>query len=370
MPRRRQGTEQGGRVVTEGDRKRVRAGIAADASGAPAGAVLPAVFRLLRSVGSLLAAALGAVGLCLFLMKAIAGGPFRSEQLSDPVLLANLDAAFGLATPWWQQWVQWCAGAVQGSLGTSFQHRGVEVTTLLASAWPVSVLLGAFALALGLALAVPSGVLVARARFGAAGRRSLASWWPTSLAFGAFCLEALMGALLCIPTYVSAPLMLVAAAGLTELPPVASAGDGVLRFTQAALVLAMPVAAVAYRWILLGLAEAASAPWWTAIRARRLSERRRWWRYALASVWPLLAGRLAPLAAELLLGSLAVELVFGLPGLGQLLGAAALHRDTPVLLGAVACSVVTVRGAQALADAWTVGWTALSLPTRNAGGPA
>ena len=63
---------------------------------------------------------------------------------------------------------------------------------------------------------------------------------------------------------------------------------------------------------------------------------------------------MTPLAGDVLTGAMAVETVFALPGLGQVLASAARHRDTPVLLGAIVCVVVTVMAVQLLADVLSV----------------
>lgn len=288
-----------------------------------------------RRVAIIPLAVFAASGVCFLCLHWIPGGAFLGDRLSDPVLRQNLAAAFGLDRPWWAQWGGWCLAALQGSLGESFQHRGVPVASLLSEAWPASLALGTGALLLGLALALPGALVVVRH---SATRRARA-------------VEGVADALLCLPTFVTAPLLLVASVTLPPLALADSAHPEWLAPILAVVALALPVAATAFRWLRVGLEEALGARWWPMVRTRPLSDRRRWWRYALRSSLPTLAGRMAPLTADLLTGALAVEVVFGLPGLGQLLASAALHRDAPVLLAAVSAAVVTVMTVQLVADA-------------------
>lgn len=289
---------------------------------------------LLRRLAAIPLTVLAATGLCFLLLHWIPGGPFSGEQLADPVLRQNLETAYGLGRPWWEQWFDWCVGASQGFLGQSFQHRGVAVSGLVGDAWPASLRLGGFAVALGLFMALPSAIHAVR--------YPLAPFARVAVVFA--------DALLCLPTFVTAPLLLavfsgVPGSGLDEV-------GGTTSFFLGGISLALPVGAIAFRWARVGLQEVCAARWWTAVAARPLRDTLRWWRYAMGYAWPGLAGRLSPVVADVLTGALAVEAVFGIPGLGGLLGTAALHRDAPVLLAAVSCSVITVMAVQTVLDSF------------------
>jgi len=278
--------------------------------------------------------AFAACGLCFLLWHLVPGSPFATEQLTDPVTRDHLAAAYGLDRPWWAQWFRWSQQVFSGSFGSSFQYRNLPVAALLAQAWPTSLLLGLLALVVGSAIAVPCAVCVVlkpKARV-------------------AVFLGVLMDSLLCVPTFVSAPLLLLLVAS-TPFNLLADPDAGrLVEYGLAVLSLSLPIAAVVFRWTCVALRAALGASWWPAIAARHLPEQRRWWRYALGSCVPQLTGSLAPLAADVLTGAMAVETVFALPGLGHLLASAARHRDTPVMLGAMVCVVATVMAVQLLAD--------------------
>ena len=282
--------------------------------------------------------AFAACGLCFWLLHVVPGSPFATEQLADPLAQQYLAEAYGLNQPWWRQWYHWSQQALHGSFGFSFQRRDLPVAALLAQAWPASLLLGALALLMGSLVALPSAIGVVR---NPGARRSAV-------------VSSVMDSLLCLPTFVSAPLLLLLLVS-SRWSVLANPTTGrLMEYALAVLALSLPVAAVVFRWTCVGLHSAVGAPWWPAVATRRLPEQRLWWRYAFGSCVPQLAGSLAPLAADVLTGAMAVETVFALPGLGQLLAGAARHRDTPVLLGAVVCVVVTVMVVQLLADLLSV----------------
>jgi len=278
--------------------------------------------------------AFAACGLCFLLLHVVPGSPFATEQLRDPLMQQHLAEAYGLDQPWWRQWYQWTQQVLNGSFGVSFERRDLPVAALMAQAWPTSLALGALALLVGTLIALPSAISVVRHP---AARPSVV-------------LRALMDGLLCVPTFVSAPLLLLLVASNSFGLLAAPLAGRVLEYGLAVLALSLPVTAVVFRWTCIALQGAVANPWWTAVAARHLPQRRLWWRYALGSCIPALTGSLAPLAADVLTGAMAVETVFGLPGLGQLLASAARHRDTPVLLGAVVCVVTTVMLVQLVAD--------------------
>ena len=276
------------------------------------------------------------------------GGPFVIEQGGGEAQRERLMHAFGLDRHWHEQWWQWVTSAASGQLGESWHHRGVAVWDLLAAGWAVSLQLGAVALLLGVVTGVPAAIAVVQD--GRAFVRRLA--------------DALVDVVLCLPGFLLVPLLFTLVHVWGALPLLgnvpASAGS---TLWLPVVALALPVAAGTMRWTLLGLDQASAAPWWRAVRARGISPRRLWWRYGLGVARPVVLAGLGPMAADLLAGAVAVETFTGLPGLGRRLAEAAVYRDVPLLLGAVACSLVTVMVVQALLDQWR--WR---LASRAAGG--
>ena len=285
--------------------------------------------------------------LCFLGLRLAPGGPFAMEQGMGAEQRERLVQAFGLDRRWDEQWWQWLSEAIHGNFGESWHHRGVAVHDLLASGWAVSLQLGASALLVGVACGLT--VAVAVMRDGRLVSRRLA--------------DITVDLLLCLPGFLLGPVLLVLAQVCGVLSSQRTEPDSIGPSSLLpGLALAVPVAAATVRWALLGLEQAREAPWWRAVQARGISERRLWWRYGMGAARPVLLAGLGPIAADLLAGAVAVETFTGLPGLGRRLAEAAIHRDVPLLLGAVACSLVTVMLVQTALDHWR--WR---LETRAAG---
>lgn len=271
--------------------------------------------RLLTAVPTLFVL----VALSFFLMHLAPGGPFDSERSLPPEIEARLAAEFHLDEPLWRQFGRYLGGLLHGDLGPSFQYEGQTVSGLIANGAPVSAAIGAAALL----LAVSGGIAIG----------AIAAMRPGSRLDRGLMLVALTG--LSIPSYVIAPLLiLIFALGLAWLP--AGGWDG--SFTAAllpSLALALPQLAAIARLTRGALAEALEAPWIRTARAKGLPERLIVLRHALKPALLPVLSYLGPAAAGLMTGSVVVEQVFGIPGIGRYFVQGALNRDYTLVLGVV-----------------------------------
>lgn len=258
--------------------------------------------------------------LAFFMMRAAPGGPFDRERSLPPQIETALRSEYQLDAPLWRQYLNYLAAVAQGDLGPSFQYEGYRVTELVAAGLPVSLALGAAALVVALLLGGAIGV--------ATGRR------PGSALDHVLSTIALLG--VSIPNYVIAPLLiLLFAIGLGWLP-----AGGWQRGTYADMVLpvialALPQVAYIARLLRGSLVETMAAPYIRTARARGLSERLLIWRHALRPALLPVISHLGPAAAGLMTGSVVVEQIFGVPGLGRYFVQAALNRDYTLVLGVV-----------------------------------
>lgn len=274
-----------------------------------------ALRRLLTAVPTLLVL----VALSFFLMHAAPGGPFDSERSLAPEIEARLAAEFHLDEPLWRQFARYLGGLLHGDLGPSFQYEGQTVSGLIASGAPVSAAVGAAALLLALGGGVAFG--------------AIAAMRPGSRLDRSLMLLALAG--LSVPSYVVAPLLiLIFALGLAWLP--AGGWDG--SFAAAVLpsiALALPQLAAIARLTRGALSEALDAPWIRTARAKGLPEHLIVLRHALKPALLPVLSYLGPAAAGLMTGSVVVEQVFGIPGIGRHFVQGALNRDYTLVLGVV-----------------------------------
>lgn len=280
------------------------------------------------------------VALSFLLTRLAPGGPFDEEQSLPPEIRANLEAAYGLDQPVHVQFGRYAAGLVHGDFGPSFKFRDFTVSELIASGLPVSLTLGAAALALALALGIPAGVWAALSRGRAADRLVMTF--------------AVAG--ISVPVFVIAPLLaLLFGVWLRWLPVAGWMPGRPSDLVLPVVTLALPVIAHLARLTRGSLLEILRAPWIRAARARGLSERAVIVRHALpASLLPVVS-YLGPAAAAVLAGSLVVETLFGLPGMGRHLVQGALNRDYTLVMGMVivyAALMIVLNLVADLAYAW------------------
>ncbi|MGH8198584.1 MAG: ABC transporter permease [Steroidobacteraceae bacterium] len=280
------------------------------------------------------------VALSFLLTRLAPGGPFDEEQSLPPEIRANLEAAYGLDQPVHVQFGRYAAGLVHGDFGPSFKFRDFTVSELIASGLPVSLTLGAAALALALVLGIPAGVWAALSRGRAADRLVMTF--------------AVAG--ISVPVFVIAPLLaLLFGVWLRWLPVAGWMPGRPSDLVLPVVTLALPVIAHLARLTRGSLLEILRAPWIRAARARGLSERAVIVRHALpASLLPVVS-YLGPAAAAVLAGSLVVETLFGLPGMGRHLVQGALNRDYTLVMGMVivyAALMIVLNLVADLAYAW------------------
>lgn len=289
--------------------------------------------HLMLRLLSTLATLFGLLVLCLALLRSVPGGPFDQEKLAPPEIQAALAARYRLDAPFGAQVSDYLAAALHGDLGPSFQYADYSVQELLAGAIPITLLLGALAAVLALALAVPLACLMATR----AGGLRLAS------------LAGLLA--LALPKFVLAPLLvLLFALGLRWFPAAGFAWDAPAGWVLPVLSLALPQAALLLRALAANLSAAVASAPCIAAQARGYSSARVVWRHALPLAAAQSLGFLGPVLVALLTGSAIVEMVFAIPGLGRTLVGAALNRDHTLLLGAVLCVALIVAVINLLVD--------------------
>lgn len=260
------------------------------------------------------------VALSFLLTRLAPGGPFDEEQALPPEIRANLEAAYGLDQPVLVQFGRYVSGLLHGDFGPSFKFRDFTVGELIADGLPVSLALGLTALALALAIGVPAGIWAALSRGRIADRLVMT--------------VAVAG--ISIPVFVVAPLLtLVFGIWLRWLPVAGWMPGRPADLVLPVVTLALPVVAYLARLTRGSLLEVLRATWVRAARARGLPERTVILRHALPAALLPVVSYLGPAAAAVLAGSLVVETLFGLPGMGRHLVQGALNRDYTLVMGMV-----------------------------------
>jgi len=258
------------------------------------------------------------VTVVFFMVRLAPGGPFDSMRRLPPEVEANLQAAYGLDKPLIVQYATYLSNLARGDLGPSFKQKDFTVGELVSRGLPISVALGAMALALALAIGLAVGLA--------------AGLTPGSL------LDAVLMGLsnlnIAIPAIVVAPIMvLVFAVFLSWFP--AGGADSAWHFVLPTIALALPYSAAIARLTRSSVAESRFEPHMATAVSKGLPRRRIVVRHLMPiAIIPVLS-YLGPAVAGLLTGSVVVEQVFDLPGIGRYFVQGAMNRDYTLVMGVV-----------------------------------
>lgn len=270
--------------------------------------------RLLAMVPTLLA-----VGtLTFFLMRAAPGGPFQSEREMPARAKQELMQRYGLDQPLHVQYLKFLQSAARFDLGPSYKNPDQSVREIVLEGFQVSVELGGWALLVAVLLGVPFGTLAALHQNRAIDHVSMGA--------------ALAG--VSVPNFVLGPILVyVFALTLGWFP----AALWVEPSSRVLPVLALCVAYVAYiaRLTRAGMLEVLRADYIRTARAKGLSERVVVMKHALKLGLMPVVSYLGPAAARIIMGSIVVEQVFAVPGLGRHLVQGAINRDYTLVMGVV-----------------------------------
>lgn len=259
------------------------------------------------------------VTLSFLLLRAAPGGPFDADRAVDETVRAAQERKFGLDLSIGEQYLRYLTDlCLRGDLGPSSQYPGLTVNEILAETLPPSLILGALALVLAVAIGVGAGVV-------------------SGLRKGS-CLDRLLTAVILVgvsvPNFVIGALLLaVFALSLGWFPAGGLSGPGSLLLP--AITLALPIAAVIARLTRTGLSETLAADYIRTARAKGLKEFRIVTVHGLRAALLPVVSFLGPASAAVLTGSVVIERIFALPGLGTHFVNGALNRDYSLILGVV-----------------------------------
>jgi len=258
------------------------------------------------------------ITLTFLLVRSAPGSPFASEKKIPKEIREQLEKEYDLNGPLWHQYAQYMWKVGHGDLSISTQYRNRTVNEIIAQTLPVSVTLGSMAYFLALLFGITCGGWAA-IRHNEWGDRSLM-------------LIALLG--ISIPTFVSAPVMVMIFAIKLHLLPVAGWGSPD-QIILPAICLSIPFAATIARLTRGSLLEVLKLDFIRTARAKGLSEDAVLFRHALkVAILPVI-GYCGPAAAGILTGSIVIETLFGIPGIGPFFVNSALDLDPFVTSGVV-----------------------------------
>ncbi|ADM09528.1 oligopeptide transport system permease protein oppb [Parvularcula bermudensis HTCC2503] len=258
------------------------------------------------------------ITLTFFLMRVAPGGPFDEERPLAPAVLENIRANYGLDKPLIEQYWTYMGNLLQGDLGPSFVYRDKRVHEVLGEGLPISLTLGATALFIALFAGVLLGTVAAL------NQNKRTDFFIVSFAtFG-----------ITIPNFVLAPILTLIFALTFNLLPATGWGSP-QQIVLPVLALALPQVAIITRLMRGSMLEALKSDHVRTARAYGLPLSSVVGKHALRSAFLPVLSYLGPAAAALLTGSIIVEQIFAIPGIGRYFVTSALNRDYTMVMGTV-----------------------------------
>lgn len=284
------------------------------------------------------------VTVAFFIMRTAPGGPFDQEAPLPPEIMANLKAAYGLDKPLWQQYVNYLGSLLQGDFGPSFKYKDFTVNELIAQGFPISIQNGLAALILTVMIGIPLGTLAA-----------LKQNSGTDFAAMSVAMTGIV-----IPNFVIAPLLaLIFGIWLKDTIialPVGGWNNGAFENRILPVIcLSLPFIAYVARITRASVIETLRTNFVRTARAKGLPFRAVMLRHAFKTAMIPVVTYLGPATMFLLTGSMVIETIFGLPGIGRYFVQGALNRDYTLVMGVTvlaATLVITVNLLVDLAYAW------------------
>lgn len=254
------------------------------------------------------------------MMRVAPGGPFDTEKTLPPEVQANLDKKYHLDEPLLKQYGRYLFELAKGDFGPSFQYKDYSVNELIATGFPVSLRLGLSAIFLAFFIGSALGTIAAL-------RQNSFTDYSVMTA-------AMTG--ISVPNFVMAPILILVFAIFLKWLPAGGWNSGAFKNTILPIVsLALPQIAYISRLTRASMIEVLRGNPIRTARAKGLPERLVILRHALRPALLPVISYLGPATAAIITGSVVVEQIFGIPGLGRYFVQGALNRDYTLVMGVV-----------------------------------
>ena len=253
-----------------------------------------------------------------FLMRAVPGGPLDRERQLDPQIEANLKARYHLDEPLWKQYSRELGNTLRLDLGYSFSLADFRVNEVLAQGFPVSASLGLVAMLFALSLGLTAGIVSAVRR--------------QTLLDVSLMAAATVG--IALPNFVIAGITIIIFVFVWPLFPAAGWGS-LWHLILPGFCLGAPYAAYIARLTRTGMLDVLGQDYIRTAYAKGLPTRTVILRHAIKGAMLPVVSFLGPAIAGILTGSLVVEKIFNIPGLGVHFIGAATQRDYTLAMGLV-----------------------------------
>ena len=267
------------------------------------------------------------------LMHVTPGGPWDKEKPVSPQVQANLNAKYNLDKPAWEQYLLYMQGVLHGDLGPSYTYQDRSVTQIILQGLPTTASLGVLAAMLALVVGVPLGVIAAM--------RQNTRVDYAALGFGTIFAS--------VPTFVLGFALIIVVALNLHLVPTSGWGRPA-QYALPVLTLGLNQAALLTRITRASVLDVSRQDFMRTARAKGLREVLVVQRHLLKNALIPIVTVLGPILAFLLVGSLVVEQIFSIPGIGRLLVQGIGQRDYSLIMGTTLLYAFVIAGLNLIVD--------------------
>jgi oligopeptide transport system permease protein len=288
---------------------------------------------ILRRLLIIIPMALLVVSATWILIRMAPGSFYSEERTLPPAVEQNIKAKYGLDKPLYQQYFMMLGNIVKGDFGDSLRYQEQSVNEIIARHFPYSAVIGALAYLFALLIGLGAGIVAAL--------RQNSAFDYTSMA------AAMLG--LSVPNFVLGPiLVIIFSLWLFWLPP--ARWGGISNLVLPVITLAAIYTAYIARLTRAGMLEVMRSDYIRTARAKGLDEKTVLFKHGLRGGIVPVVSFTGPALASLLAGTVVVEKVFAIPGLGNIFIQSVLNRDEPLTLGIVAFLSILIMIANLLVD--------------------
>jgi len=267
-----------------------------------------------------------------FMIRIAPGGPFDTERALSADIEANMMKAYHLDEPLWQQFLRYLGGLAQGDFGPSFKYKDFTVTQLIAQGFPTSLQLGGLAIAAALVIGLTLGI------WAAFRQNSLVDYSAMGV--------SMLG--IAVPNFVVAPTLTLIFGLMLGWLPVGGWGKP-QHYVLPVVALCLPQIAAIARLTRASMIETLSSNFVRTAHAKGLPEFITITRHALRAALLPVVSYLGPAVAGIITGSVIIEQIFSIPGIGRYFVQGSLNRDYTLVMGVtvfygaliILCNLVT-----------------------------
>lgn len=256
------------------------------------------------------------LAISFFMIRVAPGGPFDTERALSADIEANMLKAYHLDEPLWQQFLRYLGGLAHGDFGPSFKYKDFSVTELIAQGFPTSLQLGGLAIVSALVIGLTLGIVAALRQ------NSLVDYGATGF--------SMLG--IAVPNFVVAPVLTMVFGLMLRWLPVGGWGRPE-NYVLPVVALCLPQIAAITRLTRASMIEVLSSNYVRTARAKGLAERVTITRHALRAALLPIVSYLGPAVAQIITGSVVIEQIFSIPGIGRYFVQGSLNRDYTLVMG-------------------------------------